>query len=86
METAIQSKTIQPSDISALIGVSQEDTEKILSIIFSMLLYMHPGDQMESSFARIEKLDPSLIYIDCGLNKNNIVDFLEKRGIIKIPV
>lgn len=78
-------KTIQPSDISGLIGVDQGDVEKIMSLIFSMLLYMNPGDRMESSFALIEKIDATLIHIDSRVNKSNVIDFLEHRKIIKIP-
>ena len=79
-------KIIQPSYVSGLMDVSQDDTEKIMSVIFSMMLYMNPGDKMESSFASLEKLDQDLMHIDCHVNKNNLVDFLEKRNIIKIPV
>lgn len=92
-------RTIQPHEIFKVFGYKEGqefgtpgkeetrvDPAKVLSWAFAFLLYMKPGDILETSAASFKKLGPDLIQIDSDINLEVIADNMEKRNIMRLPV
>ena len=92
-------RTIQPNEIFKVFGFKEgqefgtpgnEDTKvdasKVLSWAFAFLLYMKPGDILETSGASFKKISGDLIQIDSNINLEVLVDGIEKRSVIRLPV
>ena len=78
---------IQPSSIFKMLNVkNNDDAEKVMSTTLSFLLYMKPGDILKTSNINFEKISPDLIYLDTDLNKDQMLDELSKKKIIKLPI
>lgn len=91
-------RTIQPNEIFKVFGFKEGqefgtpgneetkvDASKVLSWAFAFLLYMKPGDILETSGASFKKVSSDLIQIDSNLSLETLVDSLEKRSVIRLP-
>ena len=92
-------RTIQPAEIFKIFGYKEDqefgtlscedtkvDANKILSWVFAMLIYLKPGDMIETSSARFKKISDDLLCIDVNLDLKLMLDNVEMRRVIKIPV
>jgi len=80
-------KIIQPSELFKVIDVKNTpETNRVLSTSYGFLLYMKKGDVLETSSTRFEKISDDLIHISSGLEPSDVVEALERRKLIKIPV
>lgn len=92
-------RVIQPNELFQMFGYkesqgfgtpghedSKMDAAKVLSWAFAVLMYLRPGDSVETNSAKFKKISSDLIHIDHNLNLKVLTDDLEKRGVIKLPV
>jgi hypothetical protein len=78
---------IQPQKLCELLKVKNvEDAERVLSLAFAFLAYMSPGDELQTSDISIKKLDNNLLYIDSDTDLTTVVDSLERKRVLRIPV
>jgi len=78
---------LQPSELFKLFEINDtEESKSILSIIISFLLYMKTGDILKTSNIIIEKIGTDVIKIDSDINKQEIIDSLQKNRVIKLPI
>jgi len=80
-------RTFQPIDIFKLHKIKNvEEAEKILNSTLCILIYMAIGDSLEFSAARFTKVSNDLIYMENILEPAQVIDQLEKRRLIRIPI
>jgi hypothetical protein len=78
---------IQPSFIFDLIGVkNNEDSNKILSAVLSMLYYLPRGSRIESASLSLERISDDLLYISGLDNFSDAIEILASKNVLKIPV
>lgn len=80
-------KTIQPQQLFELLNVKNtEETQKVLATALAFLAYMSPGDEMQTSDLVFEKIAPDLIHIRTEVDLTTVVDSMEKKRILRMPV
>ena len=83
----IQTRVIQPHDLFEMHNIkNQVDAEKVLSSAFNILVYLRVGDAMETSALRFTKVADDLLQIESILELEMLVDTLQQRRIIKLPI
>ena len=65
---------------------NQVDAVKVLSSAFNILVYLRVGDAMETSALRFTKVADDLLQIESILELEMLVDTLQQRRIIKLPI
>ena len=82
-----QYRTFQLADIFKLHHIKNtKEAEKVLNSILNLFLYMKTGDELEFSLARFSKLSDDIIHIEPLINSEILLDSLEKKKIIHIPI
>ena len=80
-------RTIQPKDIARIHGIKDIGfAHKMLRAAFHSLLYLRPGDKVETSYATFVKISDDLIQIDSDINLKQTVDSIESKKVLRIPV
>lgn len=83
----IVTRTLQPRDIARMHGVKDMDTaHKMLRAAFHALIYLKPGDMIETSYAKFRKVSDDLIHLEVQVSLQMTVDQLEQARVIRIPV
>lgn len=63
-----------------------DEARRVMSHSLGLLAYLNPGDRLEITDIKFEKLSNDLIYIDSRLDLAQVVDSLEKKRILKFPL
>ena len=80
-------KIIQPQQLCKLLGVKNVvEADKVLSLAYAFLVYMNPGDVLETSDIRLEKISKDLIHVDSDHDLVQVVDSLEKKRVLRMPI
>lgn len=78
---------LQPSDLFRLLNIKDHDTaKKVMTATLSFLVYLKPGDKLETSGVVFEKMTEDLLHIQVNVNSKDMMDTLEKLKVIRIPV
>jgi hypothetical protein len=59
---------------------------KVIAATLRFLMYLRPGDSLECSDMKVTSLSEDLFHVDHKLDLTNVLDDLEARKVIKIPV
>lgn len=82
-----QVRVIQPNQIARMHGIEDtKDFRRVLASAFNVLMYLKPGDRLETGSAAFEKLDTDLIRVEADVDLKQLVDNLEDRRVVRIPV
>jgi hypothetical protein len=77
----------QPSDIYDLLDIrNRDEADKVLAAAYSYLVYLKVGDSLQTSRLTFNKISSDIIQIEVNLDPNILIDELEAKRIIKIPV
>jgi hypothetical protein len=86
-EKGTNTKIIQPAHLCKLLGTKHiKEAERVLSLAYAFLVYMNPGDSLETSDIRLSKISKDLIHVDSDFDLSQVVDGLEKKRVLCIPL
>jgi hypothetical protein len=78
---------LQPKDILKYINAKDVDEAlRIISIAYSFLIYLQPGQSLETSNATFTKLADDVLHLETEVKSMEILNELEKNGVIRLPV
>lgn len=87
MEKSSDVRIIQPNDLFKMLNLkNSEEAEYILTQVFNFLLYIRPGDVIETSNALFEKVSKDLIYTNAKVNSPAVLKSFEEKLNLKFPV
>ena len=80
-------RVIQPRHLFEMLDIKNSDeAERVLTTVLYLLIYLKPGDVLKTNVAEFVKLAPDLIQMDSNIDSDIIVDELEKKKIISLPL
>ena len=80
-------KIIQPHHLCNLLNVKNiEEAKRVLATGFSMLAYLSPGDSLETSDIKFQKISKDLIFVNTKTDLSAVVDSMDKARVLRIPV
>jgi hypothetical protein len=78
---------LQPKDILKYINAKDVDEAlRIISIAYSFLVYLQPGQSLETSSITFTKLADDMLHLETEIKSMEILNELEKNGVIRLPV
>lgn len=81
------SKVIQIKEFLHLLNVKNlEECELVATEILNLPVYLQPGDSIETSSTKYTKLDDNLIHLETKLEERRLLDAMQTKLAIKIPV
>lgn len=84
---ATSKKTIQPQHLCKLLGVKHvKEADRVLSLAYAFLAYMNPGDELITSDIKFTKISKDLIHVESDYDLTQVVDSLEKKRVLRIPL
>lgn len=82
-----ENKIFQPSELFEFLNCKDTETgHKILAGTLSLLMYLKPGESLETSFGTFSKLTPDLLHIQTNVHTDVLVDELVRSKVIKLPI
>ena len=79
-------KIVQPKKIFRALGVKDtEEAQNVLQVAFGFLLYLKPGEEMQTANASFSKISEDLIHIKPNIDMKDVVTSLDRKNIIKLP-
>lgn len=63
-----------------------KESDRLVSAVLSYMNYMPQGSSIQTSSMNFTKLSDDLLHIQSSVDKEEIVDFLDGMGVIKLPV
>jgi len=83
----LKTHSVTPSELFQVLDVeNEEEALRIFEAAFSFLTYLKVGDELRLSNLIIKKISDDLLHIDPLTNGPEVVDFLSKKKIIRLPV
>jgi hypothetical protein len=77
-------KIIRPKELFDMLQIKDvEEAERVFKYAFDFLAYMAVGDVILTPQGEFEKLSDDLIHLRSDVNKDDMINTLEKRRIIK---
>lgn len=78
---------IQPKDLFDLLGIKNHyEAERVMNYSFSLLANLKIGDTLKTGNLTLSKIDQTLIHIETSISSDVLLDEMEKRRIIKLPI
>lgn len=83
----MKTHTVSPSDLFQVLEVeNEEEALKVFEAAFSFLISMKAGDELRLSQSVIKKISDNLVHVEPLTSGPEVVDFLARRRIIRLPV
>lgn len=77
-------KIIKPKELFDMLQIKDvEEAERVFKYAFDFLSYMSVGDEIQTPNGTYTKISSDLIHFNQDLNKEDMVNTLEKRRVIK---
>jgi hypothetical protein len=77
-------KEVRPKELFDMLQIKDvEEAERVFKYAFEFLAYISVGDIIQTPQGDFEKLSDDLIHISTSVNKDDMLNTLEKRRIIK---
>jgi hypothetical protein len=78
---------ITPSELFQVLDVeNEEEALKVFEAAFSFLLYLKVGDELRLSSMTIKKISDDLVRVESDTSGPDVIDFLARKRIIRLPV
>jgi hypothetical protein len=78
---------LQPKDILKYLNAKDaEEALRIMSVAYAFLIYLQPGQVLETSAVTFTKLADDVLHLETEVESLEILNELEKNGVIRLPV
>ena len=78
---------LQPKELFEILNVKNTgDAESLLNLVFAMLVYLKPGDEITTSYVALEKLSDDLVYLRVNPDNIHPLDTLDRKRVVRMPV
>lgn len=78
---------VHPADVYRLADVKHpEEADRVMKLLYGYLLYLKPGEKLSTSMATFSKISEDLIQVQTTIDFEDLVDQLEHKHVIKLPI